>query len=685
MHSSRLWFVRLRAGCAALCIAAVLSALPGCGSGESGKASSEAKTRENAGGSNPSDEAKEANDRCESLVSNAVDMMQPDRLEISSSTESAVDVLNNWAGNCGAGAIAAAAGETSAFDRLLSEEQKQSLKESRFDARDAQHIRDCLIDRIATDAVVKESNSDLDRVVRLFHHVSRNIALERITTGKIPLVPYETLILGHGTPEDRAWIFANLLRQLNLDAVILRPASTAADASPTDSPPADQKSEDKEKSGGARPGGGKPADKPWLVGVLLDKQVYLFDMQLGWPVPSPADQGKSPMVQQPATLAEVLADDGLLRRLDVGAGRPYGLRAEDLKSLRVELISDSRFWSPRMQALQNIFPPVRGRSVVIFDGLGDAGGGKGLLTRVTEAGAGAWTAEQISVWPYPESCWVASHKRDKEQLDKLQLLWLPYLATVSVEFDPGQMAGRSGEPTRVQLKTRTSQILGDSTAAIKSYLTVQLSEYPQRLPIPAKIVETVRAQLRAQGRSPAQFPTVYPVPRDVWAMHARATDDAKFWTCLLQFEMGEYRAAAESAQTYLKRYKNQGTWSGSASVLRAVALAHDGNYREAVLAMNQALQMIADDHPQRVGYELLNARWRALRGEGDNSADDAPAEPPAKENSPAKENTPAKQDAAPKEEPAAKKAPEAKESPASDDPAKAKPASPDEAPPKSGN
>jgi len=679
MHSSRFWFVRLRACCAALCIAAALPALPGCGSGETGKASPESKTAENAGGSTPADEAKEANDRCESLVSNAVDMMQPDRLEISSSTESAVDVLNNWAANCGAGAIAAAAGETTAIDRLLSEEQKQSLKEGRFDARDAQHIRDCLIDRIATDAVVKESNNDLDRVVRLFHYVSRNIALERITTGKIPLVPYETLILGHGAPEDRAWIFANMLRQLNLDAVILRPAGAAsADASSTGTPPAEQKPDDKEKSGGARPGEQKPADKPWLVGVLLDKQVYLFDMKLGWPVPSPADQGQSPLVQQPATLAEVLADDGLLRRLDVGVSRPYGLRAEDLKSLRVDLISDSRFWSSRMQALQNILPPVGGRSVVIFDGLGDAGGGKGLLTRVTEAGAGAWTAEQISVWPYPESCWVASHKRDKGQLDKLELLWLPYQATVSVEFDPGQMAGRAGEPTRVQLKTRTSQILGDNTAAIKSYLTVQLSEYPQRLPIPAKIVETVRAQLRAQGRSPAQMPAVYPVPRDVWAMHARATDDAKFWTCLLQFEMGEYRAAAESSQTYLKRYKNAGTWSGSASVLRAVALAHDGNYREAVLAMNQALQMIADDHPQRVGYELLNARWRALRGEGDNSADDAPADPPAKENAPAKE------DSASKEDPAAKKTPEAKEKPASDDPANEKPASPDETPPKSG-
>ena len=89
----------------------------------------------------------------------------------------------------------------------------------------------------------------------------------------------------------------------------------------------------------------EPATR-WLVGALVGKQVYLFDPTLGWPIPTREDKGQSPKIESAATLAEVLADDGLLRKLDVSADKPYPLHSADLKSCRVEIITSSCYWSP---------------------------------------------------------------------------------------------------------------------------------------------------------------------------------------------------------------------------------------------------------------------------------------------------------------------------------------------------
>ncbi len=71
--------------------------------------------------------------------------------------------------------------------------------------------------------------------------------------------PGETLLLGIGTPTDRAWIFILLCRQVGLDAALL--------AIP-----------DPEN---------REILRPKWVGVLSDGEVYLFEPTLGIPLPGP--------------------------------------------------------------------------------------------------------------------------------------------------------------------------------------------------------------------------------------------------------------------------------------------------------------------------------------------------------------------------------------------------------------
>src|SRR5262249_43049170 len=132
---------------------------------------------------------------------------------------------------------------------------------------------------------------------RLFDWTVRNIQLDGpARTAQLetyPHRPYEILLYGHGDALERAWVFILLARQQGLDAVLLGLG---------------------DEDGNVR---------PWLPALLSDGQLCLFDCQLGLPIAGP--EGR-PV----ATLAEVVADDALLRRLDVDSDHPYPVRSEQL-------------------------------------------------------------------------------------------------------------------------------------------------------------------------------------------------------------------------------------------------------------------------------------------------------------------------------------------------------------------
>ena len=183
--------------------------------------------------------------------------------------------------------------------RLLPPEEQERLVVPEFQSYDGFHIRDCLWAKRAVDFAAGKTHRDLDRAVSLFYYVVRNMHIADV---RAPLAVFDGMLLGRGTAEHRAWVFAELLRQLRIDSVILRPGS---------SEPA---------VGSAK----------LLVGALIGSDVFLFDPQLGLPIPSPSDTGDSPLPSRPATLAEVRRDSTLVRQLDVTTKAPYPWQAKDL-------------------------------------------------------------------------------------------------------------------------------------------------------------------------------------------------------------------------------------------------------------------------------------------------------------------------------------------------------------------
>lgn len=69
-----------------------------------------------------------------------------------------------------------------------------------------------------------------------------------------------------------------------------------------------------------------PRPRPWVSALLLQDQLYLFDMRLGIPIPGKAGVGV-------VTLKEVLADPTLLKNLEIDEAHPYRIDSGDLEEV----------------------------------------------------------------------------------------------------------------------------------------------------------------------------------------------------------------------------------------------------------------------------------------------------------------------------------------------------------------
>jgi tetratricopeptide (TPR) repeat protein len=132
--------------------------------------------------------------------------------------------------------------------------------------------------------------------------------------------PWQVMLLGHGDSWERARVFIGLARQAGIDAVMLAAEDTG------------------------------PARKhqPLFAAARIGERLYLFDTQLGLPIPGPDNQ---PI----ATLGDVLDQPELLRQLDVEEGgekHAYPVGEDDLKSIVALIDAETPALSWRMQLAQ---------------------------------------------------------------------------------------------------------------------------------------------------------------------------------------------------------------------------------------------------------------------------------------------------------------------------------------------
>jgi len=130
--------------------------------------------------------------------------------------------------------------------------------------------------------------------------------------------PWQTMLYSRGDYVERAKLMMLVLRQLNIDSVLLATGEST---------------------------------QPWVVAVAIGDDYYLFDTKLGLPIP-----GKK--LGSIATLKMVQEDTELLTTLDLSTDESladntkYWVRPDDLKSLTALLYASPDSASKRMTALQ---------------------------------------------------------------------------------------------------------------------------------------------------------------------------------------------------------------------------------------------------------------------------------------------------------------------------------------------
>jgi hypothetical protein len=480
---------------------------------------------------------------------------------------------------------------------LPDDEIVERVLRPRFVLRDSNFIRDSLWARELMESVGAHSDSEMDRVVDLFYFVVNTMPLIRAEEW-LPFGPFDSARYGRGTAEDRAWAFASLLRQKRISTVVFIENATATEEPAADAADVTDESPDSAAESESR--------RPLIVGALLNDSLFLFDVELGLPIPAPDVSGTTAMVRSPATLAQVLSDPSLLSNLG-GEDSPYGITAERLKMFQPQIIGESSLWSRRMEGLQNGMPSEITASV--FEPLVSYGIFEGVIELVSAHVAKVLPEANVGVWLYPERQRelresVARNKQQTKMLADLnETFKVPEPFTVSVkqnQDDPGNPIVKFtfGASWRVHRKGRVDQILGRPEKAIPAYLSVQGW---RTLPPSPKDSQPIAPNLKPL--------VIQQLPEDVRSRHQAAAEEAVIWRATCQMQKRGYSSAATDLEAYVRQVPAiyAGRFKSEANYLAGISLAISGNSRRGAAFLRNVA-------PETSRYDVsrwLLRRWSA--------------------------------------------------------------------------
>lgn len=397
---------------------------------------------------------------------------------------------------------------------------------------------------------------DLAVAQRLFDWTIRNVQLEPDPSGKADVVrhrPFEAVLYGRATAEERAWVFTLLARQQGLDVVQLALA-------------------DKQ---------GKPP-RWWLSALLSGNQLYLFDDRLGLPIPGPDGKGV-------ATLEQVVADPGLLRRLDLDEKRPYPVQADDLARVVAYVEGSPHDLSRRMALVES---RLSGKQKMVLTSPGHE-----LAERVKKVSH----VSETRLWPLPFEVaqWQANLTSTGIQLanrDMYLFQTLPTVVTGGARQPLRDQRGRvafTPQPTLMTGRSLHFKGLYDGLKGAKAYYlnARPTDEIINEFKLPANVEREMRQE---------------DLPRleasQIVAMR-RAKQNATYWLGLIHYEQKHTDEAIDFLGKRTLEANPNGLWAAGARFNLARLYEENGQ-------SEKAAELYAGDtkSPQSHGNQL-RGRW----------------------------------------------------------------------------
>jgi tetratricopeptide (TPR) repeat protein len=415
-----------------------------------------------------------------------------------------------------------------------------SLEDQKLNSFDALHLQETVTLQDVSRLATADISDEIQRVCRLFDWTVRNIQPSRV--GELgtddqgqPLrpmhLPYQSLFFGRGDHLDRAWIFLLLCRQQDLDAVVLAVPGASADETP----------------------------RPWAVGVIIDDEIYPFDLTLGLPI-----LGKDG--HSPASLTELAEDEMLLRQLDLDAEHPYPLKTADLESLVALVEASPGYLARRMMVLEG---KLAGDRKVV------------LTTKPSE---------------------VAARAMRHAHVHRARLWGVPF-ERLLVQFSPrGRLLlERELAPYRVDLLPPAYQ---------RPVADLQRGRILHLKGILAAGEEEPNAngcyQHARLADDDIDVPSLDATQRAI--LH-RAKEDASYWLGLVAYERGRYRAAIEHFEKRALAAGSDETTRSETGRWTAGAMYNLGRAYEALGEVDQAIKVYEQTPGAQRHGNLLRVKW----------------------------------------------------------------------------
>jgi tetratricopeptide (TPR) repeat protein len=373
--------------------------------------------------------------------------------------------------------------------------------------------------------------------------------------------PANILLYGHGDAWERSRIFLLLARQLGIEGAMLAisdPQSTGT-------------------------------SNPWCCGLLIGDELYLFDAELGLPLPNVAGDGI-------ATLRELGDHPEILRSLDLGDGAKYRIREEDLKRIVALIEAEPDALSHRMQILQK---GMKGKDRMM------------LSLRPSELQKRLRSQKrigQISLWqvPFEALLYQTAYIERVHQDPRKYVEW---------NQETGMFRGQ-----HPLLKARDLHFQGrfEREDQDEGARTLYLSIRPSEKAIDKIGTSTaVREELGLQASLPEDEAQRAAVLESIVTMARRAKQHATYWLGLSYYEQGNYQAAKEWLARSLEA-KPSSPWQGSARYNLARTYEQLGDYQKAIDHYR------ADSSPQRHGNRVRAKQLESRSKAGGETS--APAE-----------------------------------------------------------
>ncbi|MEZ6059419.1 MAG: hypothetical protein R3C19_03555 [Planctomycetaceae bacterium] len=543
-------------------------------------------------------------EKCRKKLSSAIRRLQPENFDTLTRRDRAVNGLNAWLASCTADEVSAmTVGEKTLA--MLDPDSRRQVTAGRYTPSDAVYVRDALLLRTLSDALTEQidvtlpsdSRTEAARVAGIFQWLAGNVSLIAADEKRVPLGLFDVLLTGRGTAEDRAWIFAELLRQRQIDAAILRPSGDPASQDPADVV--------------------ESAD--WLIAAMIDDSVLLFDAATGTAVPSVDSDGIDAILQTPA---------GLERLVD----------SERWKNLQVQIVAQTSAFAPRMLVLQEHLAAED--SAILFEELtGGTSEIRPLVERISGRGEGFFTADQISIWQYPDERSAASGSLTEDQLAEYTDLMRPFEAPFERDTETSVQSGEeltsipeqlSDDEKKELMEARlieefertlpsrsTEERFGKPSGRLKQTRILQISgsndldliQQLQQIRIAStqeQLLVRVPDEARRQGYAGPEIIQI-PFPPMIREVNQSATGDTLYWTAIVQINRHEDSAAATTLSNYLRSYPD-GKWRFPAQMNQAMTQLRMGHTDAAVESLR-----VADDpeNPEQSRVKLLLKRLEA--------------------------------------------------------------------------